>query len=208
MHFLKFKLLFLFLLLILHPVNLKAQYHSFSVDAFKGLIHTQRAFKPMYERSLGKNFSGALSFEIGQYSKGGPTQSARNDRYKLTGFGFMPQFRYYPFTKKRPAPFGFFLGTHLRYRRMDEHYSEVGLKVNTKGNLYDFGANIGYKFFIGIFNLEILLGKGIMWGNFDAPNSRSDIPDWYRQDIEELTDNCRIELSLGFHFPKFKKELN
>ncbi len=170
--------------------------------------------RPLYERTFNKHISVLLIFEAGKYNYG-TTQSGQGDQriVMLTkGWGLMPEARYYPFTKHKPAPDGFFTAVYFRYRSLTETYNGANylnrkdtISVITKGNAYHYGIDVGYKLTAGNVLLEILYGLGIANGTWQTPNERDKMDPTFKTDLSDMINSMRVEIALGFVFPKIKK---
>jgi len=196
----------LVILLILFSGRLFCQYNVISIDALSIGSRPFSVLRGSYERSLGKNFAVLFGAEKGKYgtieSSGFSTSS---EVAQLTGWGFMPQARFYPFTKKRKSPLGLFIGAHYRYRRLVEEY--YPLNLTTKAKAHNYGINFGYK---GILKplpitFELLIGFGGAKGIWDEPNNRDQITG-LKSDLTDENNSMRLEISIGFIFPNISKK--
>jgi hypothetical protein len=209
------------LVFILFNVSLTfSQYNVIGLDAL-GLFNGY--FKASYERSFSKHLSFAINYENAEYASG--TTGSLNSQtkvYSLTGWGIIPEARFYPLTKKKQAPRGFFLGLHYRYRELSENYTgkdfstmqaslfssptapSPNLDITTKATASNYGLTIGYKFNAGPIILEPLFGFGSGSGKYEQPNERSKIDPFYKDDQAILEDALRAQIKVGFYFPQMK----
>jgi hypothetical protein len=119
----------------------------------------------------------------------------------------MPEARYYPFTKRKPAPLGFFVGAHYRYRILQEEYHDNGINITSHGHAHDIGLNAGYKVGAGRFIFDFLAGYGAGGGKWtSSTGDRSMIDSFFRDDFTDFTNFIRLEASVGFTFPKVKRK--
>jgi hypothetical protein len=51
---------------------------------------------------------------------------------KVTGWGLMPEFRFYLTTEKKPAPLGLFIGVYARERFFREAYDFKNVQVSSR----------------------------------------------------------------------------
>lgn len=211
-----YKLITLFFLFNFYSLSSYSQRNAIMIDifGFPSRFPQVTVGRISYERSFSKNFSAVATFEFGKYylSEGYDsdfmisTQSLY-ERYSLTGVGTMLQGRYYPFTKGRVAPAGFFCGLHTRFRPLKEKlYQEQqsGPARDEKGNfnIVDYGFHLGYKMLPKAFKIEILAGYGA--NTYSA--TLTNIPAYDRKGFTSFLANARIEVSLGFVFPQIKNE--
>jgi len=195
-------LLPLLLLLSFSGYSQKKHYKVISLNVIPWFDSYSTVLQPTFEYSLNKSLSLGLSIEKGKFNIGEYNGVQVSD---LKGWGIMPQFRYYPFTQRKPAPFGFFIGTHFRYRILEEsYYSNVN--VSTRGYSFDLGACLGYKIKADILNFEFLFGSG--WGNgsFKTPNQRDLIDPILKSNLSSAEYYLRMEINVGIHFPQFRNE--
>ena len=196
--------LFPFLLIsIISGYSQTKHYKAISINALPLIDPYTSIVQPSFEFSINRSFSVGLSLEIGKFYS-----SSINDNQvaDMSGWGFMPQLRYYPFTKNKPAPFGFFIGTHLRYRILEENYYLDNVDISTDARTFDAGGCLGYKILLGPLNFEFLFGGGFGGGSFNTPNQRDLIRPDFKDDLNSPDDFLRMEINLGFHFPKFTRE--
>ncbi|MBO9702596.1 MAG: hypothetical protein J7604_20460 [Sporocytophaga sp.] len=207
-----FSLLFLF---NFYSLSSYSQQNAIMVDilGFPSRFPNVTVGRISYERSFNKHFSAVATLEYGEYYLGEGYSSdfmistkSLYEKYSLTGLGNMLQGRYYPFTKGRNAPAGFFCGLHTRYRPLKEKFyqeQQKGPVINEKGNfrMFDYGFHLGYKMLPKAFKLEILAGYGA--NTYSA--TLTDIPAYHRKGFTSVLANLRIEFSLGFVFPQIKK---
>lgn|GEM_PF-1866526 len=180
-----------------------------------------KVFRVAYEVSFLKHFSASVGYEIGEYRTG--TYSDFNSplytrNYSVTnGWGIMPEIRYYPFIRNKPAPHGFFIGLHYRYKSLTEtftgkdysitkptHTSKDTITITSNGIVSNYGIDVGYKATLKYFSIETLIGFGASQGNWKSPNQRDKIDPLYRASAATFGDAFRLELSVGFVFPKIK----
>jgi hypothetical protein len=150
-----------------------------------------------YERKIDKIFTIQLAFDAGTYREG--SVYFHND-YQLKGFSILPEFRVYPMTKKSAAPLGVFGGLAFRYAFMDETMVDpfTSVEFANSGHIYNYGFELGYKYAIQKFIVEVL-------GGFGGGQMRNFKPMpyqlWQYQDIrKDELEFYRLELSLGYIF--------
>ncbi len=173
-----------------------SQYNVLKVDAL-GYIR-DRVYLG-YERTFFKKASVGLAYENNTYTQ---DELSGGGEYMMRTQGVIPEFRYYPFHKRRAAPLGFFAGAAFRYAKVSETYTPNNTEL--KGDLINYGLISGYKFRYRSFITEFLLGygSGTLNDEFLAADRRA-FRDYSDQDsIDELLRNLRMEISLGFVFPK------
>jgi len=156
-----------------------------------------------YERRLSKFLSGQAGFDFGDYAS---TSINGQKDYSLTGVALLSEVRYYPFWKRKPNPFGVFTGIAARYVWAKEKYHDpfVGNPnaVYNEGNILNFGIEAGYKFKLKRFCIEVLGGAGtgeVL--NFDVYRD-AQIPPSYRKVRNDESKQYRLELNVGYIFPK------
>jgi hypothetical protein len=196
-----------------------SQYLTTKIDLFGLLSPKLRVIRPSVEFAFSKHFSAGIVYENGKYNYGTfeSTHVPEREVYNITGWGIMPELRYYPFTRKRSAPFGFFIGTHFRYRQLVEKYTGIDVlanpgssvqyiytNFNTKATAYNYGVHFGYKANIHIFSFETLLGFGGAKGQWETPNDRDHLDETFRTDLSDFGQSLRLEISLGITLPKVK----
>lgn len=184
---------------------------------------TIAGFKFSVERSLGPHFSGALYIQRGIFTNKRlqslpnlpdsvirqlPKKTIYQD-YRITGWGVIPEIRYYPFNKK-PLPQGFLVGLYCGLTFLKEKYrGDPGRQgytqsVQTKGFMLNPGISVGYKFFLGKhFFLEPLVGFALTHISWNTPNDRNRIPESYKN-INHLPGFYRAELNLGIVISELK----
>lgn len=185
--------------------NLNAQFNVVKVDFF-GLIYPElTVFRPSYERTLNDKISLLFTFEIGKYSVGKTSSGYGGtgvEVYTIKGFGIMPEIRYYVTNKAKKAPKGFFIGSHLRYRSLIENYTD-SINIDTHGNEFSIGINSGYKFVMRPFVIDLLIGYGVGTVVWESPNNRDMIDEFFTENNYMSTNQIRLEISIGFIFPKY-----
>jgi hypothetical protein len=164
-----------------------------------------------YERVFSNSFTYKLGFEFGEFTssnKGGPFLSSPSstideatESYSIRGWGFLPEFRYYPI-KKIKTPKGLFFGIFLRYRSFTEKYKEPYVtEISSKGNSTNLGISSGYKFIFGRFVLEPLIAYGTSSIKWDSPYIHKNVDDFYTKDLDHF-GSFRFELNLGIALGK------
>jgi hypothetical protein len=200
-------LLALLLVFSLH-LEIFSQKNVLKLDLFGTFVTSITTKMPMprlsYERTFKDKFSWQLAMECGKYDRieSGSMSYQTAEVYNVTGWGIMPEFRYYPFTQNKTAPMGWFVSTHYRYFSLLEHYFEGPFNIKTKGNVNNFGLNIGFKHGNNIVVGEYLLGLGLSSGKWNDSNDRAQIPSTI--DVEDLRNfaTFRFEINLGIRFPQ------
>lgn len=185
-------------LVMIATTSASAQYN---VVKFDGLGLLRDRIYLGYERSFLKQFSIGLAFENHAYTD--ESLDGGGD-YSLITNGILPEFRYYPFHKQRAAPLGFFIGPAFRLAKVTESYTPNNTEL--EGNLFNYGLVSGYKFRYKSFISEFLLGYGggTLSEDFETAN-RSAFKSLSDQDsLDELKQNLRFEIALGYVFPKIR----
>jgi hypothetical protein len=192
---------FFVLILILPSIIFAQNKNVISTNIFqkKGLFtNSSYRINIKYERSLNNHFSLLADAEYGIYR--GITDITNNEQiniYKQNGGGMTIECKYYPFTKKRFSPDGFFLGLYWKYYFLKEIYYSYAFDENHFVN--GFGLNFGYKFQIKMLIIEPLIGYGNGW--IKDLGSNFIISDDNRKFI---TNSCsyftRIECNFGMIF--------
>lgn len=190
---------FLFLLLAFYSFPVFSQYSVGKLDAF-GLVTNLPILRLAYERSFTKTVSLGIGFETGKYasSSTGSITGPMVERYKVTGWGLVPEVRIYPFNAYKPAPIGFFIGSHFRYRSLKEVGDLPGGAKEAKAYAFNFGFNTGYKIRISQFIMDIVLGYGPSGGAWRG-NKGS-------YSFKHFEDKMKIEFSVGFVFPEIPRK--
>jgi hypothetical protein len=208
------------LLFLLSCFKLSSQHVAAKFDLVGLIPPDTKIIRPSVEVSLSKRFSAQVTFEKGDYNKTF-TQLDNDPRvlvYHTYGWGIMPEVRYYPFVGIKPAPLGFFVGLHYRYRSLTEKYtgedyffskpyggySKTYANITTTGKASNFGIDFGYKYNINVVTLELLAGFGAATGQWQTPNEREHINPDVKNDLSGLPNSFRLEVSLGFVLPKVK----
>ncbi len=184
-------------------------------DVFGLLWIENKVIRPSVEVAFHKHFSAALSFEKGQFETG---YYSTNDLkpFKVchtSGWGLMPELRYYLWTTYTDAPVGIFIGSFFRFRKQTEYYYGPDVTINqsvpvtdinisTNGTSNHVGIMFGQKFnFYSIFIFEYVLGFGGGRNKWTVPNERYKIPENIAG-IRRTEFSLRAEISVGVVFPK------
>ena len=155
---------------------LKGQSQSNAIKAdILGILSGR--YRVMYEQAFGKRISAQVGVEGGKYV----SKSEGEESFKLSGRGYLVEFRYFPITKKKLAPLGLFISTSVRKIRYRELYKNGnGQDFSECGLMTPIGISTGYKFNYKRFALELLLGAESVDVNLDMKqNERFHIPDKY-----------------------------
>lgn len=196
-----FKLYFILLLIFACSHQSYGQYNVIKVDLFGGVLSPLKVYRGSYERSFGKSFSGGLSLESGRFAESETFQgNTLIESSILKGWGFVPEARFYP-GRKNDAPIGFFLGSHVIYRKLNEEYNFSGQSATNSGYFFSIGGDIGYKIPIGRVNLEILGGYGSAAGKY----SNQEVSP-AETEADDASLPIRFEICLGFIFPKYSAD--
>lgn len=166
------------------------------------------AFRVSYEQVIKTHFAFLLGAEQGTYSKiesGTINTGTKQTISTIKGWGIMPQARYYPIIKDKYSPKGFFIGTHYRFRRVEEYYKPLNLY--TSASAHNFGVNAGYKYSFNQINLEILVGFGKAWSKWDEPNERDKITG-LKEELNDENSSMRLELTIGLMLDYLLKHNN
>jgi hypothetical protein len=130
--------------------------------------------------------------------------------YRMYGYGIIPHVHYYPFSKNMPAPLGLFIGSAFRFAAMQEEYMLD--EIYSRGNSYSLGVCAGYKLRYKQLLVEALIGygRGISSG-FDEQDRANIDPIYLHKgshayNLRVMKEFPRLELSIGFVFPKVKVE--
>jgi hypothetical protein len=197
------------LLILFTGASMSAQYVSPRVDLIGILARDLKVFRPSLEYAFHKNLSVNVAYENGKFESGTKQVNFATpmEVYSVKGYGGVGEFRYYPFTKERRAPAGFFVGPYFGYRNISERYTgddarlstnlnSVPADITTQGIRYQYGAAIGYKGHIGVFALETVFGFGGANIQWSLPNDRDRLEDIY---FDSGGDNLslRLEINLG-----------
>jgi hypothetical protein len=178
-----------------------AQYTAFKLDGFGAL---QGRLGLSAERSFGRHFSALLTFESARYATGERNQQ---EVYKLSGYGFIPEVRYYPFTGNKPAPLGWFVGGAFRYASLKEAYAPAGVQLT--GRVINAGLNAGYKFNHQQALIEVLTGYGAGQLSGLDPVRRQQIDPFFAgSTLAGMKDFFRFEISVGLVFPQVQPNKN
>ncbi len=176
-----------------------------------------RVLRLSIESTISPHFTAVLYYENGKYQAGYTSNNTNlydKEIYTLSGWGIVPEARYYPFIKGKPAPAGFFTGLYFRYRSLNEVYngepngsngSNKKVHTDTDAKAYNDGVLIGYKLLVDVLVLEILAGYGSAWGTWETPNDRTLIPTFNRADLGSSDNAYRVEINFGLIFPPMKK---
>jgi len=182
-----------------------------------GIISELPIIKPSLEVNVLKNITAGLYFEKAKYANGTESTGfggSGKEIYKLTGWGIMPEVRFYPFTKKRTAPYGFFGGLYIRYRKLTERFDGVPdnsgfgnhkIHIETSATAFNNGIAIGYKFIYDVLLAEATVGYGAAWGTWENPDERKEIPKFYKTELSGFENALRFEISVGLVFPKYRR---
>lgn len=205
-----FKLKIVLLLLIsATSFSCFSQYNSIKADILSPFIYGELwMYQGSFERNFPQKYSLIVSAGYGKYSHSFFNSTTGPVEYSsIKGWSLTPEFRYYFFSKKDSYNKGFFSGVHIRYRslteKIDYPFSDGSVNISTKGSFFDYGLNIGYKNYYKRFLIETLLGYGHIIGNWNQPNERNQISPMFRNEFsDEPTNAIRLEISVGFIFPK------
>lgn len=182
--------------------------NSVSVDLLRGLTMEQEVYRWLfqYERAINRNFSGVIAFETGQFEHYSKTESSvstgqvyNSEEYTVSGNMLLVEARYYPFTKNKVAPRGFFLGTYFKNYWLKEQISSNDDSKSFQKNhsLSAIGLDFGYQMFSGLFMMEPVLGFGTAWHSGIGEDSRVD-----RQmgGFESSNYSIRLAINIGVCF--------
>ncbi len=122
--------------------------------------------------------------------------------YSLKGPGIMPEYRFYPFAKENKIQTGLFTSIHFRYFYLKRNYippnsSDIETDVL---HLLNSGLNVGYKCKLNSFIFELLCGYGLVY--IKEPIKYYSL---YFENFTSKKDFIRLEISIGFAFPKSKE---
>lgn len=215
---LKFKKHIYLLTTIIFQAALSPAQHYVAIKAdIAGAIHSLHIFRPSLEVCVTHRISALVSLEKGKYSEGYKYENGSEQQiYKLSGWGIMPEVRYYILSHPH-SPAGFFVGAFMRCRFVNENYKgedatfhsnsfpyHKDIKINTKGVFFNEGIDLGYKWAQRHFVIEVLGGYGIAWRKWETPNERYKIDKFFKDtEFEPIEDALRIELSIGLLFPGY-----
>jgi hypothetical protein len=165
---------------VLHSLNAQGQSNVIKVDAFK--IISGR-YQLAYERKISDFFTAEISLEYGLFATG----SINGTRdYALSGTSTAGELRYFPFSKSKRAPIGFFIGESIRYSQYSEKYNNLfqggRFPLEATSQITSFNLLAGYKFSYNKFCIEALATVGLIREiSYDA--QRSDIPTTYSNNL-------------------------
>jgi hypothetical protein len=206
------------ILMLLSSASSGQMYYVVKLDVV-GLPSDLRVIRPSIETTITHNITALLYYENGKYATGTTQQGTSgtpHEVYKLTGWGLMPELRYYIFSKNNKAPYGFFAEAFFRFRKVEEKYdgedkttyngssSQKKIHILTYGTAYNDGVDIGYKWARGNLIAELLAGYGVAWGKWEEENDRNQIPEFYKVNLSDATNALRYEISIGLIFPTYK----
>lgn len=179
------------------PFSSRSQYNS----AIK--VHTFRVIDGLYtvsyERAFRRNLSAEIALQGGHYID---ARLNRFEDFEVTGVGALGSLRHYLFTKKHPAPRGFFAYVAMRYFQFNEVYRNAawGDHYEVGGKIINGGAGIGYKYLYRRFGIEAFVGWGVGRLKSDDEAYRKIIPGFYRACIEEQTHFPQLDVAVGYLF--------
>ena len=188
-------------------------YNTIKLDILSLMSTEPRLLRVYMERGLGTKYSICFSGEFGKYFGKNQRLSEEDvieygaDKamfYSITGLGAMTEFRYYPFRRYVDAPLGTFVGGHFRARSVKESYDPTFQNITTFGYIFDLGSHVGYKLNSKQITLELVLGLGYPYASFISPNRREEIPVMFTEDLNEFSSYLRMEMSIGYIFPKLQ----
>ncbi|HYC84277.1 MAG TPA: DUF3575 domain-containing protein [Chryseosolibacter sp.] len=177
-----------------------AQYNAAIKAPVVGAL--RRVYSVAFEQAVNKHIAVEITLQGGTYKYMSPT---RYEDYAARGKGVVGAFRYYPFTKRNPAPEGFFAYAAVRYIDYNEAYrnDQTGSDSNVGGNVINAGAGIGYKFAYRRLGLESNVGWGIgrlkRDGEYNAPL-------FFHGAMEEEEHFPQFEISLCYMLNPFPKK--
>jgi hypothetical protein len=206
------KIWLLLILILFNQKDILSQNNVIKID-FAGAIGG--VFRPSFERTFGNNLSLLATFETGKYqSATSGNLKSQKEVYFIKGWGVMSEIRYYPFTKRKIAPLGFFLGLHCRYRIISESFTDSKIinsspvyadtAITNEGTIFDYGLNFGYKIPLGRLGIDILMGYGNSSGSWKSENNRNMIDSFHRMNFDDFQNRFRFEIAIGYVFPKIK----
>lgn len=181
--------------------------NNISVDVIRGLVNEESLYRWMiqYERVLSEHFSAVLAYEFGQYENYSkqiiaPSGSILfSEEYFVKGSMLLLEGRYYPFTKNKNAPRGFFVGTYFKNFWLKESMvsDNKEQEFNKKQNIGALGFDVGYQFFKSWFMLEPVLGFGTAWDSGIGQDKRIDSKLF---SYEAANYSLRLGLNIGVCF--------
>jgi hypothetical protein len=187
------------LFILLNPFLSLGQYTS-SIKA-----HTFRIPDGLYTVSFEHAFNKHLSYEValqgGDYID---VQLTQFEKYKVTGLGAIGSLRYYPFTKKRVAPYGFFGYFAFRYVKFTEEFHDTLFNYDYEvgGDIVNAGLGIGYKFVYRRVGLEAYVGWGAGKLKSDDNAYRQNIPAFHQSSIEEQEHFPQLDVAVCYMFAR------
>ena len=69
---------------------------------------------------------------------------------------------------------------------------------------HTFGLNTGYKVAISRITFDFLVGFGMAKEEYQTPNQRDQIDEFFRNNLNNFGSSLRIEVSVGYVFPDFQ----
>ena len=190
--------------LLFYNNSVYAQKNIIKVDLYGTTIMAfSRLWQPRvsYERVLSKDFSIQLTIEKGKYTYiDGATKI-----YDITGYGIMPEVKFYPFIQKKQAPLGLFFSLDYRYFYFEEHHYKKPYEFTNHGNAHNLGFNVGFKHGSG-FSLEYVAGLGMLFGNWNYLAQKEFVPADELHSLDpQLTLRLEVNVGIGWGY---KKEAN
>lgn len=153
-------------------------------------------FTMAIEHAFSNHFSAELSIQGGRYMFSQPT---RVEKYRVLGKGVIGAMRYYPFTKKRTAPNGFFAFGAIRYVDFKESYTSTVLgHFEVGAKLVNIGGGAGYKYSYRRIGAEAFIGWGAGTLKSDDTNYRQSIPEFFQAAIEEQKHFPMLDVAICY----------
>jgi hypothetical protein len=186
------------LVFVLYSVNVRGQSNVIKVDAFKMV---SGRYQIAYERKISDFFTAEISLEYGLFATGN-INGTRD--YTLSGTIASVELRYFPFSKSKRAPLGFFIGESVRYSRYSEKYNNLfqggRFPLEASSQVTSFNLLAGYKFSYKKFCIEALATVGLIREiHYDA--RRNDIPITYSANLTLIEPLYYLtRLGIGYMF--------
>lgn len=154
--------------LILNTSNSSfAQHANRNVVKFNVASAPFGLLQPGYEYAINDKMSAGgyitvLSRTIGASGFG----AGSGTTFKYSGFGFVPEFKYYVSHEKKPAPAGFYVGPYIYYLGAKMTVTSDGDEGSVKGTIFGGGASLGYQWLIAdVFAIDLFGGFGYLSGS-------------------------------------------
>jgi Protein of unknown function (DUF3575) len=193
--------------LLLAHGQVKAQTNVVKLDIFQPIVNTAAL---SFERKLSESSSFQLGVSVtANYSQDEYTYNGINSNRSTSGFGLMPEYRFY-LSEKRPAMEGFYVAPFLRYQflRKSGEYASYNPQTGYTGyrnadatlNAFGGGVVVGrHWIFKQRFSLDALLGPTYMVSGVSSDDpgiNRGDFLGFY----DDMNYGIRGAVTFGIAF--------